>query len=219
MAEHTVVDGVDGKACSLCGKWYPLEVYHRHSEGRKRGYCPDCKATKNSQTNPRRRKGGKYSSSAATAGKMYRARKRAAEGTHTVEETKILRVIYGAQCGACKERRATDVDHVVPLAGGKRHDWGGSDGVGNLQWLCGPCNTEKSDKNANDYRPDGGACARALEALKLYEVRSSAKREMYAMWLIRKLRNQLLPVKLAILEQAKPAKEWLDATEVSTVQS
>src|SRR5262245_23069162 len=48
---------------------------------------------------------------------------------------------------ACAHCNAVDtllsIDHIVP-----RH-WGGDDSLTNLQWLCIPCNSKKSD------RPDG----------------------------------------------------------------
>lgn len=43
-------------------------------------------------------------------------------------------------CQICRERQATEVDHIVPKSKG------GSDDPSNLQAACDPCNRAKSDK-------------------------------------------------------------------------
>lgn len=47
----------------------------------------------------------------------------------------------GHLCVYCRERQATEVDHVVPKSRG------GTDDPSNLVACCGPCNKAKSDKS------------------------------------------------------------------------
>jgi 5-methylcytosine-specific restriction endonuclease McrA len=63
---------------------------------------------------------------------------------------------YGPGCIKCGATDDVMWDHVVPLPDGPNQP-------GNLQRLCRRCNTAKRTL-ATDYRPDGGAAARAVEA-------------------------------------------------------
>jgi diadenosine tetraphosphate (Ap4A) HIT family hydrolase/5-methylcytosine-specific restriction endonuclease McrA len=49
-------------------------------------------------------------------------------------------------CGESAERKALEVDHVVP------RNKGGSDDAGNLQALCYSCNAMKRDRDSTDFR-------------------------------------------------------------------
>lgn len=77
-----------------------------------------------------------------------RARKLAAEGTHTDAEWQALKAFYDFRCLCCgkqePEIRLTR-DHVIPL------DMGGSDWIDNVQPLCACCNSKKNNKHI-DYR-------------------------------------------------------------------
>ena len=73
-----------------------------------------------------------------------RASKRASQGTFTLEEIKILLKTQNYSCAnphCCADlrREIKHLDHVKPLARG------GSNNIENLQWLCRPCNSRKSD--------------------------------------------------------------------------
>lgn len=59
-----------------------------------------------------------------------------------------LILVYGEQCmyPGCKRKELT-VDHVVPLSIGGSHTWG------NAQILCGFHNSQKGNRNSEDYRP------------------------------------------------------------------
>ena len=71
----------------------------------------------------------------------------AAIGDVPADTRAILRVHFGEKClvPGCVNV-ATDVDHIVALAGGGIHD------ISNFQPLCGPCNKAKGTKTI-DYRP------------------------------------------------------------------
>lgn len=46
--------------------------------------------------------------------------------------------IYGStKCFSCRRRKATQIDHVLPIT------WGGTSDLWNLQPLCGRCNATK----------------------------------------------------------------------------
>ena len=85
---------------------------------------------------------------ARAAQNRRRARKLRAEGSHTQAEWEALKAQYDYTCLCCG-RREPEIelhkDHVIPLAEG------GTDYISNLQPLCGPCNSKKSNKTI-DYR-------------------------------------------------------------------
>lgn len=79
---------------------------------------------------------------------LRRARKLAAEGSHTDEEWQALKEFYDYKCLCCRkhepEIRLTR-DHVIPLTKG------GTDSIDNVQPLCARCNSKKNNKHI-DYR-------------------------------------------------------------------
>jgi 5-methylcytosine-specific restriction endonuclease McrA len=76
----------------------------------------------------------------------YRARKAAADGSHTSDQWKALKAFFQA-CPCCGKKKRLTLDHIIPLA------WGGRNSLDNLQPLCKKCNSEKGDRYAADYRP------------------------------------------------------------------
>lgn len=89
------------------------------------------------------------------AQKQHRRRSLAlgAPGEFTVAEFVALCGLYGNRCLCCgtTDRRLT-ADHVVPLTKG------GSNGIENIQPLCGSCNSRKH-VSIVDYRPEAQAHA------------------------------------------------------------
>jgi 5-methylcytosine-specific restriction endonuclease McrA len=75
---------------------------------------------------------------------LRRARKNQAGGRHTAKELKALLEKQGYLCANpyCRaDLRIVQkhLDHIVPLSRG------GSNGIANVQFLCGPCNQRKYD--------------------------------------------------------------------------
>lgn len=71
------------------------------------------------------------------------ARRKSAEGTHTVEEIAELLVSQNNRCNCCGVELddTKHLDHIMPLC------LGGSNWIENLQYLCQWCNTSKSGKH------------------------------------------------------------------------
>lgn len=72
--------------------------------------------------------------------RRYRARKKGAEGFHTLEEWELLKKQYSYKCPVCGKREPEiklEEDHIIPLSKG------GSDYIKNIQPLCRSCNSIK----------------------------------------------------------------------------
>ena len=85
----------------------------------------------------------------AASKQRRRTRKAGNGGSYTGDEWKILVKSMGSCCLSCGEAgtwRTLTVDHVVPISEG------GTNNIGNIQPLCGACNSSKGTKKT-DYRP------------------------------------------------------------------
>lgn len=76
--------------------------------------------------------------------RLKKQRRRAA-GILTAADWELVLETYGAACLNCGKPEVT-IDHVVPVSKG------GTNTIGNVQPLCGFCNTSKHTK-VIDYRP------------------------------------------------------------------
>jgi 5-methylcytosine-specific restriction endonuclease McrA len=99
----------------------------------------------------------KVRSAKANNRRKRRAARHASSGSFTAEEFRALCEAYGNRCLACGDTEAAlEADHVVPLTRG------GSDDIGNIQPLCGPCNRKKFVSDM-DYR--SGWLAEEMDAV------------------------------------------------------
>ena len=71
------------------------------------------------------------------------ARKKGAEGSHTLQEWNDLKSSYDNCCCACGNMTTLTKDHIIPLVKG------GSDYIENIQPLCKSCNCKKNTKIVN----------------------------------------------------------------------
>lgn len=65
------------------------------------------------------------------------ARKKNADGFHTLEEWNNLKDEFDNKCAICGENKKLTKDHIIPLSEG------GSDYISNIQPLCRSCNSRK----------------------------------------------------------------------------
>lgn len=68
------------------------------------------------------------------------ARKKNAEGSHTLQEWEDLIIKFDNKCAFCKQAKKLTKDHIIPLSKG------GSDFITNIQPLCKNCNSKKHNK-------------------------------------------------------------------------
>lgn len=85
-------------------------------------------------------------SSIAAKKALRRERERTAPGSHTDEDARDLLLSQGGRCAYCGSEYKPTKDHKYPLA------LGGSNDIGNIQWLCKPDNSRKGAIPDGDYR-------------------------------------------------------------------
>lgn len=77
---------------------------------------------------------------------IRRTRELNAEGSHTLEQWKLLLSSFNC-CPKCGKAKKLTQDHIIPLSKG------GTDFIDNIQVLCFSCNASKRDIQIVDYRP------------------------------------------------------------------
>lgn len=140
-------------------------------------YCKACKVTIDARLNPERNRGGKregVGKSSAEKRRQLDAGLRGDRGKCSGQEWQLLKLVYGDKClhPGC-DRTDLENDHVVPL------NPNGSNEVWNRQPLCASHNSSKGNRSADDYRPDGGAAARAIFRLGIRDEKSPSVRGQY----------------------------------------
>lgn len=81
-----------------------------------------------------------------------RARLRNSKGQHTASQIQAMLEYQRHKCPNCRVslKRGYHVDHIVPIA------LGGSNGIENIQLLCGPCNQTKHAKDPITWAQENG---------------------------------------------------------------
>lgn len=161
----------DTKVCSKCKQEFPLtnEFWHRDSKTKDGffAYCKECNLNRNRQwkkDNPQKQyetnkkwrqshsdKDKEYGLAWARRNRdsvnakkhRYRARKKNADGSYTLEQIQALYEAQNHRCYHCDidlEVVGKSLDHLIPLSRG------GSNNIDNLGWLCPGCNSSKRDK-------------------------------------------------------------------------
>lgn len=78
---------------------------------------------------------------------LYKARKKAAEGSFTDEQWLALCAEYGQRCAYCGEEKLLETDHVVPITKG------GTNWISNIVPACKNCNASKGTKLLGEWIP------------------------------------------------------------------
>ncbi len=88
----------------------------------------------------------------ATLKQNYRARKKAANGFHTVDDVQRIRKSQRGRCAICSVKCLSNahLDHIIPLAKG------GSNWPNNLQLLCARCNCTKHARDQIEFMRSRG---------------------------------------------------------------
>jgi|LauGreDrversion4_2_1035121.scaffolds.fasta_scaffold248629_4 hypothetical protein len=68
------------------------------------------------------------------------ARKKNADGSHSLQEWEDLIIKFNNKCAFCEQTKKLTKDHIIPLSKG------GSDFITNIQPLCKNCNSKKYNK-------------------------------------------------------------------------
>lgn len=99
---------------------------------------------------------------------------------HTKAEWEALVKVCGNKCVRCEYQGSLVKDHIIPIY------QGGSDGIDNIQPMCGFCNGSKGPEDI-DFRPDYWRAALDIEMGKLppahvleARARHAAHRDMLA---------------------------------------
>lgn len=100
----------------------------------------------------RRRWSEKNKEAEATKQRNYKARKRAAAGSHTQAEVAALYKRQKGRCAICRVKLngRYHADHIVPLIAG------GTNYIANIQITCVSCNTTKSGRDPTEFMRDRG---------------------------------------------------------------
>jgi 5-methylcytosine-specific restriction endonuclease McrA len=166
---HSPRDGVEGKNCSKCDDWKPLNEFREMSVGKwadgRNACCKGCESEYQRRPEQKEKNATFYrenSEMVRARGKAWRLtnpeafkaarknseakRRGAMVGSPGVskEEREYLWFVFDGKCAYCG-RPATTEDHVVPLARGGAH------AIGNLLPACKPCNSRKRELSPEEW--------------------------------------------------------------------
>lgn len=144
--ENTYRFGPDGRyrMCKTCRNEHVKASYRRHHEERLDYHRAYQEANREAYRENSRRWQQNNRERSNLLGRLKKQRRRNA-GTLTVADWELVLDVYGRNCLKCGKAEVT-IDHVVPVS------CDGPNEIGNVQPLCGFCNTSKGTKTA-DYRP------------------------------------------------------------------
>jgi 5-methylcytosine-specific restriction endonuclease McrA len=66
----------------------------------------------------------------------------------TLEQVRELKMEYGGKCAYCRIADGNEIDHVVPLARGGRHE------IANILPACRACNASKGTKLLDEWQAE-----------------------------------------------------------------
>jgi len=129
------------RICKPCRKLWDKQNTRKRKEISKRWY--------EKHTVVANQRGIKWRQENPDAVRAIKSRRRTtatqAGGSFTPQEWKVLCRRHCNKCLCCKRHRKLTADHVIPVSRG------GTSSIGNIQPLCGPCNSSKGTKTI-DYR-------------------------------------------------------------------
>jgi 5-methylcytosine-specific restriction endonuclease McrA len=132
--------------------FYRLVNKEKESTRYRLRYAADSENKKNLQKAYYKENPEKY----AAHNRSRRARKKNAEGNHTIDDIRLIFYNQRGFCANCKAKllktgkQKYHVDHIIPLSRG------GSDWPINLQCLCQSCNLRKSAKDPFEWAKEQG---------------------------------------------------------------
>ena len=139
----------NGRVCAQCGKYQTYAHYHK-SSSQKSGYssyCRECTAERTAAYLAREStadvKRAWWQSNSDRVAIYGHARRVRVTYKVTVRDLRRLMTRQSGRCTLCDDDLAkvqAHLDHIVPLSKGGTH------GIGNLQYLCQPCNSRKYNR-------------------------------------------------------------------------
>jgi 5-methylcytosine-specific restriction endonuclease McrA len=148
--------GADGKVCYCCENWLALEKFAKHATcaGGRRNICSTCEG-RSAYEKYREKKIAAVRRWQKTHPEKYKVIKNAANRRRhgkimsgpgiSARKFRELFESYGGMCGYCHTRKATTIDHKIPLSRGGLHE------IKNVIPACKPCNFRKHQKTTEEW--------------------------------------------------------------------
>lgn len=140
------------KTCNICRRAMEKSAFgsNKSSKDSKQNACRECVNRRQREwysvnTEVHKARVKRYRQRRPAVKKASDANRRSSGERLTVKEVEAVLNYYGNQCLACGSAGSLTIDHVIPLSKG------GPNELGNLQVLCGRCNSSKGAKS-HDHR-------------------------------------------------------------------